>query len=336
MERSKRRLLLRAGTMLVSLLAPHAASWGQMPAGQAPDQAFRLGSGIVVGAAGAELFLMRPAGGIEAVSTELGQTIWTSSAAARPIAMQGDLLLAQAETTGRADKVGLVLLESRRGDAVRGMNLELPTKAWAGIDDGLGATFAVEAWTERDDLLISWACREQVIGGAHLDRPAPRQEVGLARLKPSKGQLENLAPGVVSPPAAPQLLAPPAKRLAAVAGRQFLSVDGRHILASERLAGDAVLAKYSDDTYSWEKYRWTLFDRASGERLGQVDSRWSMTEFFVTGNLLVHRAPAYQRRQADGNFEHAPLSVRAIDLASGTELWRRSVRDTKYRGPFPP
>ena len=44
---------------------------------------------------------------------------------------------------------------------------------------------------------------------------------------------------------------------------------------------------------------------------------------------------SYSRRI--GNEEVSQeLSLIAIDIVSGHEIWSREIRDTRYRGPYPP
>ena len=118
---------------------------------------------------------------------------------------------------------------------------------------------------------------------------------------------------------------PVAARLARVSGPQFLSADGRHVLSSELVADDTV----------WDKYRWTIYDRDTGERVGEFRTYLPLAPFFVLDSEVVYETGPYVRQSETGPIEE-PLKVRAVDLQTGQELWSQPVRDTTYRGPFPP
>ena len=61
---------------------------------------------------------------------------------------------------------------------------------------------------------------------------------------------------------------------------------------------------------------------------------------FSLGQALLHEIwasaePAPYARYITGLVDE-PLKIRAVDLQTGQELWNWQVRDTTYRGPFPP
>src|SRR5262249_50694735 len=119
---------------------------------------------------------------------------------------------------------------------------------------------------------------------------------------------------------------PAAQRIAAAADAQYLSADGRHLLVSERIGDDSV----------WEKYRWTVYTADTGQRLGSIVSPFAQAAFFVLGSQLVYEGYPFQRRLPGGGMQDQPLTLRGADLRSGGEQWSRPLRDTSYRGPFPP
>jgi hypothetical protein len=106
---------------------------------------------------------------------------------------------------------------------------------------------------------------------------------------------------------------------------QILSADGGHVLASERVADDSV----------WEKYLWTIYDRSTGEPIGEFRTFRSLAPFFVSDSMVIYETPP-AARQVQGNLIEEPLKIRAVNLPTGKEVWSREVRDTTYRGPFPP
>jgi hypothetical protein len=106
---------------------------------------------------------------------------------------------------------------------------------------------------------------------------------------------------------------------------QGLSVDGRHAVVSERLTEED----------GGNRYRLTFYDRASGTRLGEMRSRLPLLPFVISGSRVIFETRAFARRSGLEMIQE-PRSLRAVDLATGTEVWRRPVRETTYRGPLPP
>jgi hypothetical protein len=142
----------------------------------------------------------------------------------------------------------------------------------------------------------------------------------------SSGEISSLKTGEVRVALAPRVPdIPVAERLADVSGDQFLSADGRHVLSSKRIANDSV----------WEKYRWTIYDRGTGERVGEFRNHLPLAPFFVLDSQVIYETGPYLR-QTKKRLVDEPLKIRAVDLQKGQELWSRQVRDTIYRGPFPP
>src|SRR5262249_1769751 len=118
---------------------------------------------------------------------------------------------------------------------------------------------------------------------------------------------------------------PAAERLPGIPEPQFLSTDGRHVLVSKRTGDESV----------WDKYTLTIFDRGTKQRVGGFKPHVSHVPFTVLDSRVIFETGPYARRTRTGVVEE-PLKLRAVDLQSGNELWSRQVRDTTYRGPFPP
>ena len=51
--------------------------------------------------------------------------------------------------------------------------------------------------------------------------------------------------------------------------------------------------------------------------------------------MVIYETPP-AARQVQRNLTEEPLTIRAVDLSTGREVWSREVRDTTYLGPFPP
>ena len=86
---------------------------------------------------------------------------------------------------------------------------------------------------------------------------------------------------------------------------------------------------------AWEQYVWSIYSLETGDRVAELSRHSSSAPFFLWGARLVHESRPYGRL-IDGNWIEEPLTIRAIDVATGAELWKRPIRDTRYRGPYPP
>jgi len=316
--------------------------------GQAP---FTLRDGVLVDPARSAIYLMRPGGGIEAVDMTLGNVRWTSEEGARPLFVAGDTLYAQAEAA-TPGKLTLVALDPDDGGPIgKAMEVDLPEGVHAAIDEGLGRGFELQAYPTRAGAVLRWSAWRAVARGAvePAVRAIPHFEGEEATVdeaaRPSADRAGNHLEGAfffdlttralsaVSPeklelrPLPPNLSAAErrADLAAATPGEQFVSRDGRTLMISLRTADDR----------DFEKYLWTLHDRATGAEVGQLSLAWSYAPFFLAGSDLIHVSQPYGLRQDEEWVDH-PLSLRAVRLTSGAELWVREVRDTAYRGPFPP
>jgi hypothetical protein len=117
----------------------------------------------------------------------------------------------------------------------------------------------------------------------------------------------------------------PTAALPGVPEPQFLSADGRHVLSSLRVADDP----------AWDQYVWTIFERESGRRVGEMRMHLRYVPFFVEGTRVIYQTPPYERREGS-SMRQEPLQLRAADLDSGAEVWHQPVRDTVDREPPPP
>jgi hypothetical protein len=282
--------------------------------------AFLLRPGVVVDPGSGVLYAMRPGGGLDAIEIASGHTRWHTSEAAMPLAASGDLIVALADHGASASFLDVVLLSARDGRKQGAARVALPSGVWSSIDDGPGQSLSVTAEVEGSGVVVVWTARQTpTTGVAPGEAELPmRTTRGAARIDPASARVEPL-------PADGLLVGGPGEaQLPKVAGAQSLSVDGRHMLASERIADDSV----------WEKYRWTIYALPGAKRLGELHSPFPQAPFFVTGTLLVFESRPFERR-IDGTLVQRPLALRAVDLAAGAEVWTAPLRDTTFSGPFP-
>lgn len=180
-------------------------------------------------------------------------------------------------------------------------------------------------------MLVSWAFRPQTLQGlppevaeAGEARPgplaAPPALTGAVRLNPETGATTKVETGTRLAPSRPAWRIQ-AERATAEAPPRFESADGRHVLVSERIG----------DEGSWEKYRWTVLERATQRKLGEVRSHLSFAPFVVRGSILVFETTPFAR----GDHEK-PAKLRGVSLEGGREAWSVPVRETVWRGTLPP
>jgi len=299
------------------------------PAGS--GQGAALHEGVLISPRSGLAYVMRPGGGIEAVSLANGAVRWRTDRASKPLALAGDRLVAQAE--GRANTLQLVVLDARNGATRDSVRIPLPSGVSASVVDTAAGSFRVQAEGAGSDLVVRWeATGTEVLQGilpAEDEVRLPAVTAGEAVLDAAslrvKGEpaVRSVRSATISRASLEELAAPAVQ---GTEGRQMLSVDGRHVLVTETAEG-GVSTLY--------RHRWTIYERASGARLGSVPALVSVAPFLVVGKTLYHTAPAHAVRR-EKSLEERPFSLRAMDLKTGAEAWTKAVRETDFRGPFPP
>jgi hypothetical protein len=231
-----------------------------------------------------------------------------------------------------------ILLDTRQKGKREGTaEVALPNNVRARIDQAMEERFNVHAKANATESFIAWEFQVIPVQGRMSVDPAPDQASrknqdtqdqvrGFAKLdlrnrKASPAQAEDAAPEL-------QVSAP--KSMTAPQGgkadpSQRLSIDGKHLLKSER-TGDARV---------WERYEWSITDIGTGEKVGRTKSHLSQSAFVVVGSRLIVVTGPFSRR-TDKGMENQPLMLRGIDLEKGEQVWSQPVRDTEYRGEYPP
>lgn len=318
--------------------------------------AVELRPGVVIDPQRRVAYLMNPKGGIDAVGLNRGELVWHSDDAARPVAAAGTVLVAQAEpprpTRGavataarpQGNELLVRVLDARTGRRRLAVTHLLPPGTRANVVGTAEGTFSIQSQaTSPTETILAWEFVDIPLQGVRpgaLDVDAPPADTTAAvpalALKPgpaASGAVRiDLTSGKAAAVSGPTPLVQSPRRadiqatdrVASVTGDQFLSSDGRHVLASERIADDSV----------WDKYQWTVFDR-SGQRVGTLRDYRSHAPFLVVGTTMYYETGPFDRRTESGAMVSEPLRIRALELAKGAQLWIRAVRDTTYRGPFP-
>ncbi len=293
----------------------------------APGQAQTLQRGVVIDIDNAQAIIMLPEGGIDALSLSDGSRRWHSKQADMPVALNGGSLLALAGPAKRG-LIHYAFIDPANG-AERGSHFaSLPTPARALVDDRLGEQFAIKA----DDDLLFWDYRHEAVTGALLASDQGPTPDGEASVETSKESSAIALSGTLRMDASQSKLiaesgAPDAGKALPVeigqpqAGmpRRFRSADAAHVLVSSEAADGG--------------YRWRIED-AKGQPIGEFDLGWSYLPFIVVDQAVLLVRPL-GLRFADQPQIDFPTLV-AFDLKSGLPRWQREIRDTAFRGPFPP
>lgn len=292
-----------------------------------------LRPGIVIDPANNVAYTMTPEG-VAAIDLASGAKRWTSSAAAKPLAITGNRLIAQVEPKTRTNRLELAVLDTReRGAVAVRSTAELPSFVQVTIGETIEGKFETEANLVANNAIVTWRFDRQPLRGiveeaeVGATNVAEAQRAGAQRSVQGALQI-NLTTGAVSLADA-NLVADVSKRrwvvgnenAAVVAPTQYESADERHIVSSERIADDK----------TWAKYRWTVFERATNRRIGEFQTHLAFSPFVVRDTTLIYETTPYIR---SGKAE--PAKLRGVNLATGQETWGVEVRELVYRGPFPP
>ncbi|HYY55987.1 MAG TPA: hypothetical protein VE842_01585 [Pyrinomonadaceae bacterium] len=288
-------------------------------------------------------YVMTP-DGVAAVDIATGSKQWTTNAAAKPLALAGNLLISQVEPRTAGNRLELVALDIQRRGAptVRGAT-EMPANVRVSIGETLQGTFLIEAHPVANNVLLDWSFRRVPRRGMRGKSEDPEQMKsrdaeplgqGLRQVETTTtgGELRmSLSTGAVTrqdsrtlslntQKSRPNVLL--SERVSDEGESRYESADGLHILASERVADDRV----------WDKYRWTVYERSTGRRLGEFRTHLSFNPFVVRDSLVIFETTPFVLRGAPTE----PAKLRAFSLSNGREAWSVEVREIVYRGPYPP
>jgi len=320
----KRNLFVLLSLALVSFAA-HA------------QQRVALREGLIVHPTDDVAYVMTPQGGIAAIDLLTGTRRWTSDAAAKPLALSGALLVGQVEprTAAQMRRLELVALDTReRGAASRRNATELPAGVRATIGETILGRMVSTGRADAGGVLVTWQYLPREIKGQDEGdevRPAiagavAAQRTGAVRMSLSTGAMTRAdAPAGMIPPASSTWLVASNRRTAAAPSAptvtQYESADGKHLLQSERIADDR----------TWEKYRWTIVERADGNKIGEMRSHLSFAPFVVRESTVVFETTPYILGR-----DVQPAKLRGVNLQTGREAWSVEVREIVYRGEMPP
>jgi len=335
----------RINVFILGLVAAMVIQFGSYPVFGQDDSlvnGFQLIPGVIVTSDRSQAYVMNAKGGIDAIDLSQGTVVWTTKEASKPLGLQGNLLISQVEPSRANNKLDVVALNiQERGKQMVAGSVKLSDGVTVSIDETLDSSFVVRVQPSGENTVFSWDYIEHPIQGIPPDDPessemslevmpeaaADLKASGALRMNLKSGKISSLPKGTKSFAPAPSALTSVVaeERIAGVTGDQFDSADGRHILSSERIANDSV----------WEKYRWTIFNRSTGERLGEIKSHVSASPFFIADSKVIYETTPSLRQTKSGLVEE-PAKIKAVDFNTGQELWSKQIRDTTFRGPYPP
>jgi hypothetical protein len=323
----------------VAGVARPQVAWSQATVGNV-----QLSRGVIVDLDHNQAYIVLPDGGIAAVDLAQGNEVWRSSEADKPLTVAGDLLISQGEPRTSGNELRILALNVRDGGRVAlEKSVELPAGVKTSTMRSRTSSFDAAARIVAGNLAVSWQYEstERPLQGVRPEpTDAPPDPRGRAK-RPTEIRVSNgtfrldLQSGDVSGQQLNIPFTPPqigravdlrgGARIAGVPQTQFLSVDGRYVLSPERVADDP----------EFEKYRWTIYDRGTAERVGEFRTHARYAPFVVVDSRLIYEVTPYLRQTPTGIVEE-PLQVRAVDLRTGAVLWRQPVRDFTDRQPPPP
>ncbi len=358
--------------VLLMLVATTIASAGETL--ERSGSTFEFLPGVIVDPERAAVYLMNPERGIDAVDLVSGRLLWRTDQAAKPLLRHEDRLVAQTEPTVDQQFLRIALLNTRDIAAdPRFVDIPLPAGVQATIDHGMESSFSAAARVHEGAVVLSWQYTYTRITGPPPgpdDQALDRKATGSVRLDIHTGQIGPIGemaglPEPELPPAVSRLKDARAlpgrvwrvsdvlvaikratyegkqhvslKRWDAETGKALVDVtlfdgglnfrsvsaDQRHLLASRRDASDSRI---------WE---WAVFSLETGAKVAELRHDEPGAWFFVSGSRLIHETNV-TLRDVGGQVVVEPGKLRAVDVETGTEVWSHAIRDTKYRGPYPP
>ena len=266
--------------------------------------------------------------GVAALDLTTGARRWRSSAGDKPLLILGSQLVTQVEPHAIGSRLEVVALNTADGGKVSSRAATvLPASVHVSLGETLRGTFRLTAQQVGGDAMLYWTFIPAPTRGMEDDRESPGAvptagQQGAVRVRLRSGAAMVLESRNTAAPTEPRWIVSSDAAQRGVAGTQYESADGRHILASVRVADDRV----------WDKYRWTVFERATRRRLGEFRTHVSFSPFIVRNSLVVFETTPYERRGQPSE----PAKLRAISLTTGREAWSVPVREIVFRGPMPP
>jgi len=363
----------QVGLFLIALTISVAVAIGSVQNNTMRDaeDSFELRPGVIVDATRGELYAMNPQHGIDAIDIGSGKILWSSNAAAKPLLVTNNHLVAQAEAVGA--EIPIVILDAAAaGKPLLKATLPLPNGVNPSIDEPIGSSFEIHAKADGGSLIISWRFTRSVASGVIVRVPPPdiqmngaaKIDLGTGGVKPMNPKQSGRGGEVTTIPKRLQrmvdsgaLQAPPQP-----AGDFFVATktagDNHQRLLRWNRAGEPLASidldpgigianpsadnrmvysrmRLEPDADGLQRYLWSIYSLETGKRVAQVQMPTSATPFFEWHSMLIFESGPFGHR-VNGAWVQVPLQVIALSLSNGQIIWSHAIRDTKYRGQMPP
>jgi hypothetical protein len=152
--------------------------------------------GGVADAEGNTGYVSNPAGGIDAVNLKTGKLLWDTKAAAKPLALDQDRLVAEANVQGKANSIRIVVLDTTRKGKSLLESKPIVFPEWVSVGVTHGRSFASTGRLHKNYLLLSWEARAWYAGGARptpqIEQAARKNASGVAQVNLKTGKVEML------------------------------------------------------------------------------------------------------------------------------------------------
>src|SRR5262249_23027457 len=127
--------------------------------------------------------------GIEAIDLESGTAIWETKEAIRPLALDGDMLVAQGPRgQTKINTINIVIFDAPSGKVIKNTQpIVLPD--WVAVEGGIGLSFGCNAAMDGNEMVLFWhAERSFAKGVTFANGTPPTQEAIAAARKVESGQ----------------------------------------------------------------------------------------------------------------------------------------------------
>jgi hypothetical protein len=344
----------------------------QTPKGADPSmEPFELRPGVVIDPGAAAAYLMNPQRGIDKINLSSGGLLWSTSSAAKPLALLDDRLVAQADPRPPDfHALPLAMLDTKDGSVASRISIPLPSDVVPSVDNRLGTSFTTSTRVDQNRLTLTWDYSKQTISGVNRPGLEPEriEEHGAVSINLKTQRVETLThqqaiaamrgarkPPVTTPSEA--FLTPPQlagklffttklesnravlKRWDAASGSPLpdIELDSPFAVAIASADGaDLVTAKAAGaNAVGIENYLWSIYSLTKGDRVAQIKIAQSPAAYVLLRSLLIYESlPVSQR--INGVMRAEPLQLRAFNISTGIIAWKRDIRDTRYHGSYPP
>ena len=138
--------------------------------GQHAVEGFSLAPGVLIDSASRVAYAMTPNSRVEAIALKDGEVIWSSLAAAKPIAIRGERIIAQVESVESTSTLTLAVLNISNGELMGSGAINLGMGVISSLDDGKEHQFVIGAEnTDTKTGSVLWRYYQQKLSGPDAD-----------------------------------------------------------------------------------------------------------------------------------------------------------------------